>query len=507
MLLLANLRNWLWIPIVFLILLSLWFGITHGGELNEGQAHFGIYSLIPAIVTLALCFYTRNVILALFVGVLLGGLISANYNILNAYLVPSLGSKRYAQILLLYLWALGGLIGMWNKNGGALYFANFVAKRFVRSRITAKLFSWIMGVIFHQGGTISTVLTGTTVKPVADREKVSHEELSYIVDSTASPIATIIPFNAWPAYIAGLITIGSLSGIVPDENAAKALFYKAIWFNFYAWFAVFFTLLFSIDKMFFIGTKMKHAVKRVIETGELDHPESNPMIAKELNTPDVPEGYKPGMSDFLVPLGVLLGFCIIPWLITNNPWVFEAFGLSLLSSMILSKLKGMELDDIFHGLLEGIKGVTVGAIILGLAVTLGYVSETLGTSNYVIETTSGLIKQVPYILPGLLMFICMFISFSIGSSWGTYAVVYPIALPLAYAVNPDPFYFTLNFAAILGGSVFGDQCSPISDTTILSAMVCGADLMDHVTTQLPMALLAATSASILYVVISYINFL
>jgi Na+/H+ antiporter NhaC len=101
----------------------------------------------------------------------------------------------------------------------------------------------------------------------------------------------------------------------------------------------------------------------------------------------------------------------------------------------------------------------------------------------------------------------MFISFSIGSSWGTYAVVYPIALPLAYAVHPDPFYFTLNFAAILGGAVFGDQCSPISDTTILSAMVCGADLMDHVTTQLPMALLAATSASILYIIISYVNFL
>ena len=489
------------------MVVSLWYGISHGGNLPEGQTHFGIFSLIPAIVTLALCFYTRNVILALFVGVLLGGLISANYNILNAYLIPSLGSKKYAQILIVYLWALGGLIGMWNKNGGALYFANYVAKKFVRSRVTAKLFTWVMGVIFHQGGTISTVLTGTTVKPVADRERVSHEELSYIVDSTASPIATLIPFNAWPAYIAGLITIGSLSQIVPDESAALGWFFKAIPFNFYSMFAVFFTLLFSLDKMFFMGKKMRRAVHRVVETGELDDPESSPLIARELNTANIPKGYKPDMSDFLVPLGVLLGFSIIPWLIAGSPMVFEAFGLSVVSSMIFSKLKGMELEDIFHGLLEGIKGVTVGAIILGLAVTLGYVSETLGTSNYVIESTAGIIKQIPYILPGLLMFICMFISFSIGSSWGTYAVVYPIALPLAYAVHPDPFYFTLNFAAIMGGAVFGDQCSPISDTTILSAMVCGADLMDHVTTQLPMALLAATSASILYVVISYINFL
>jgi Na+/H+ antiporter NhaC len=101
----------------------------------------------------------------------------------------------------------------------------------------------------------------------------------------------------------------------------------------------------------------------------------------------------------------------------------------------------------------------------------------------------------------------MMVAFSIGSSWGTYAVVYPIALPLALSISSDPFYFTLNFAAILGGGVFGDQCSPISDTTILSAMACGADLMDHVLTQLPMALLAAGISAILYAIVSYINFL
>ena len=105
------------------------------------------------------------------------------------------------------------------------------------------------------------------------------------------------------------------------------------------------------------------------------------------------------------------------------------------------------------------------------------------------------------------MLICMFVSFSIGSSWGTYAVMYPIALPLAYTVNPDPLFFTLNFGAILGGAVFGDQCSPYSDTTVLSSMACGADLMDHVLTQLPLALLAAGISIVLYVSIAFISFL
>ncbi len=501
-----KIHSWLWLPIVLLIAASLWYGIVVDFD-PETQKHHGFFSLVPALLTLIICFYTRNVILALFIGIVLGGLVTAQYNIINSYLIPSLGSKKYGQILLVYLWALGGLIGMWNKNGGALYFANYVAERFVKTRRAAKLFTWAMGIIFHQGGTISTVLTGTTVKPVADREKVSHEELSYIVDSTASPIATVIPFNAWPAYIGGLILIDSISAIIPNEETALSFFFKAIPFNFYGWLAVTFTLLFALDKLPFMGKRMKKAITRVKETGQLDHPDSQPMISKELNVTNVPDYYKPAMIDFLLPIGVLLGVSIVSWLITGSLMIFEAFGLSVIVAMVLSRLRGMKLNDVFDGLIDGIKSITVGAVILGLAVTLGNVSESLGTSFYIIDLTAEFLRQVPYILPGILMFICMFIAFSIGSSWGTYAVMFPIALPLGYAISPDPFYFTINFAAILGGGVFGDQCSPISDTTILSAMACGADLMDHVLTQLPLAMAAAGISSLLYIVISYVHFM
>ena len=158
----------------------------------------------------------------------------------------------------------------------------------------------------------------------------------------------------------------------------------------------------------------------------------------------------------------------------------------------------MRVKDAFDGLVDGIKGVTVGAIILGLAVTLAKVSETLGASAWVIDVSAENLTAIPYVLPGLLMIICMVVSFSVGSSWGTYAVVFPIALPLAYAISPNPTFVTICFAAIMGGAVFGDQCSPISDTTILSSLACGCDLMDHVITQLPMALTAAGSAIVLY---------
>ena len=183
----------LWIFVLGLAGLVAWQGATIDPALVAERSHYGFLSLVPALATLAICFATRNVILALFLGIVLGGLITTDYNIIQAFLIPSVGSERYAQILLVYLWALGGLLGMWNRNGGAWHFAQWISQKFVRSRRSALFFAWLMGIIFHQGGTISTVLTGTTVRPVADREKVAHEELAYVVDSTAAPISVIIP--------------------------------------------------------------------------------------------------------------------------------------------------------------------------------------------------------------------------------------------------------------------------------------------------------------------------
>ena len=491
-------HTWVWM-LAFCAFVA-WYGAQLDPASIEQQGHFAFMSLVPALATLVICFVTRNVILALFMGVLLGGLVTTQYNIIKDFLIPSIGSERYAQILLVYLWALGGLLGMWNRNGGAWHFAQYVSDNFVKSRRSAMFFAWLMGVIFHQGGTISTVLTGTTVRPVADREGVAHEELAYIVDSTASPVATIIPFNVWPVYVAGLITIPSMSQFIPDQEAAVSMFLRAIPFNFYGWLAVLFTLLFALGKLPFVGGAMRAAQIRARDIGELDSPTAEPIVSKELATLNVAPGYTPSLADFFVPIGVLMGFAIIHWLITGSPMIFEAFGLAVVSSIALSIIRGMSVHDAFEGLVDGIKGVTIGAIILGLAVTLAEVSDTLGASSYVIDATAGVLTTAPFVLPGILMITCMIVSFSVGSSWGTYAVVFPIALPLAFAISPDPVFVTLAFGAIMGGAVFGDQCSPISDTTILSSLACGSDLMDHVVTQLPIAMAAAGISILIYTV-------
>jgi Na+/H+ antiporter NhaC len=472
----------------------------------EPENHYGLWSLLPAGITIAVCFLTRNVLLALLLGVFCGGLVIGELNIIDAFLIPALGSEKYAQILLVYLWALGGLLGLWNRNGGARHFAETMANRFVRSRTSAKFFTWILGVIFHQGGTISTVLTGTIVRPVSDQHGVSHEELAYVVDSTASPIATIIPFNVWPIYVAGLIMIEPMSEIITSEADAISLFIRAIPFNFYALIAVTMTLLFSFDKLPLLNTPMRRAVDRVKSTGKLNDDHAEPMLSTELTESRLAEGYTPSVVDFLLPIGILMAFCIIPWVIGGSPMVFEGFGMAVTTALIVSVLRGMAVSEAFDAVITGIKGVTIGAIVLGLAVTLADVSAKLGTSEFVIEATVDWLSNFPFILPALLLFICMLVSFSIGSSWGTYAVIFPVALPLAFALSPDPTFVLLNFGAILGGAVFGDQCSPISDTTILSSLACGSDLMDHVNTQLPLAVIAATIAAVMYLILGFLLF-
>ncbi|MDZ7694938.1 MAG: hypothetical protein U5K69_28115 [Balneolaceae bacterium] len=200
--------NWFNLGLTIIILIL---GLIFAGDFPQQNGHYGFWSVVPPLVAIVLAFWTKEVISALFVGVALGGIISGQLNIVDSFLIPSIGTEDFALILLVYLWSLGGLIGIWTRTGGAEKFANWASKKIVRGPKSAKFFTWMMGLVFHQGGTISTVLTGATVRPVADKHEVSHEELSYMVDSTASPAATIIPFNVWPIYVGGLV-----AGTIPN---------------------------------------------------------------------------------------------------------------------------------------------------------------------------------------------------------------------------------------------------------------------------------------------------
>lgn len=463
--------------------------------------HLGLYSLLPAAVAIVLCLLTREPLTSLAGAIVVGALMLRQYDLTDAVLVERLATTNAAGILILYLWLLGGLLGIWSRTGAAQAFANMMTRHFVRGPKTARLSAWLLGVLFFQGGTMSTVLVGTAVKPIADKENVSHEELSYIIDSTASPIASVLAFNAWPAYVAGFIFVPGVA-FLATESDRLAFFFSSVPLSFYGIFAVLGTLLLCMDKAPFLGKRFRAAIHRARTTGQLDAPDAAPLSSKELEKPRVPEGYRPHVMDFFIPLLALIGIAIGTFLYGGSPQVRWAFGAAVVIAGIMAMMRGMTLFDVMDGFGDGLKGVVYASVILMLAITIGAVSQETGGGIYLVELLGDRIP--PILLPLAMLVLSVIIAFSTGTSFGTYAVAFPLVMPLAWAVASSPgvenprLFMMVCFATVLNGAVYGDQCSPISDTTILSSMTSGADLMDHVRTQIVPATAAAGLAAILW---------
>lgn len=458
------------------------------------QRHWGWWSFLPAMVAIALCWITKEPITALLAGVVVGAALIGKINVLDEVLVPSIGTVKAATILVLYLWLLGGLTGIWARTGAMRAFAEFVSRRFVVGPRSAKVVAWMLGVAFFQGGTVSSVLVGTTVRPVADKQRVSHEELSLIVDATSSPIAVILAFNAWPIYVQALIGVSGVAYLA-TKNDRLAFFFYSVPYSFYAMFSVLFTLLLAVELMPWMPAKLTAARHRARETGELDAPDAEPLAMGGLMDEAPPENYPVNPLDFLLPLVVLLGIAVGTYAVWQSPQVLWAFCAALFVAALMAAAKGMTLRQIVSAVIDGQKSVVLGSVILLLAITVGGLSQETGGGQFLVSLLGDF--QWYWLLPATLFALAVVIAFSTGTSWATFAVTMPLAMPLAHAVGvsqelTDPKLFqALCFAACLNGGVFGDQCSPISDTTVLSSMSTGADLMDHVTTQIPVAGMAA----------------
>lgn len=471
--------------------------------------------LLPPLIALTFAFTTRQVFLALFSGIFTGAVIllmqdKSLFSLFaeNQSAFSSLPT-HWVTSSFTYLWSASCIVGLWVHTGGIQHFAKLLAKKYVRSARGALFLTWVLGLIFHQGGAISSVLTGSIAKPIADQHRVSHEELAYLVDSTASPIASLIPFNAWPFYIAGL-TVGTIP-LLSTSSSAIRFFIYSIPYNFYALCTVFITLLFSLGYLPWIGKKMHTARHRARTSGQLNAPNASPLCKIKLEPPGKAPDYAITLFDFFVPLVILLVMTLLPFLWWQDKMLLALhanainalFLGAVFFSVLIFYLRGMAVNRILESLIQGCQAITLGALLIGLALGMGLMTQAVGTASYLIDLMQGTISIIA--LPVFIMLLTMIISFATGTSLGTYAVVFPIALPLAYSANSDPFFVHVCFGAILGGSVFGDHCSPISDTTLLSSMFSGCDLMDHVNSQLPLALFSAGLAGILSTLIVWVH--
>ena len=320
--------------------------------------HFGIWSVLPAVVTLLICLVFREPLPALALGVITGALVLGRYNVIDAVFLPGIGSASAASLTLLYLWLLGGLLGVWSRTGASLAFADWTCRTFVRGPRSAKLVAWILGVFFFQGGTISTVLVGTTVRPVTERNKISPEELSYIVDSTASPIASLIPFNAWPIVVVPLIFVPGVEYLATESDRMR-FFFQSVPLSFYSIFAITGTFLLSIDRAPFLGKRFRAAISRArgqetksTSTAEDSATETEtiePMGWEGELSEQADTHYRPYFWEFLIPVAVLIAIAVGTGVYFGKPQVHWAFATAFAISVMVALFRGINFSSLVDG--------------------------------------------------------------------------------------------------------------------------------------------------------------
>ena len=338
------------------------------------------------------------------------------------------------------------------------------------------------------------------MRDISDRAKISKEKLSYIADSTAAPVSVVVPITGWAAYLMGL-AVGV--GDIADEAQAQSLFIRAIPFNFYPLFAVIMVGLLASGILKDFGP-MKKAEERAMTTGKVLRDGANPLIGKELMEIQPYEGLKPRIFlNFLLPVLMIITFALGTFFTLGSAKTMEAFLYVAIFMGISMFVQGIPFKEIMDTVMLGIKSGVPAVTLLALAYSVNSLSKTMGTANFIINNFEGLLS--PAVLPAIIFLVAAIMSFATGSSWGTFAICMPIALPLAfqYTGGVTTALVVACFAAVAGGGVFGDHCSPLSDTTILASTGSGADHIDHVQTQLPYAMICGCLAIVAYLIIGF----
>lgn len=455
--------------------------------------NYGFLSLLPPIVAVVMAIKSKNVILSLFCGGFVGTLIFAGGNpflatksIVGNYFFVQLTDSYNAGVIVLVIF-IGGFIKLMEKSGGAQAFSKSVYK-YVNTKLKAQLCAWLGGILIFFSDLGTPLLVGPVFRPLFDKLKISREKLAWILDSTSSPVAILIPFIGWGVYIMGLIQAEFENlGIAQSDYST---FVAAIPFQIYAILAIIMIPLVAFTKKDF--SQMKKAEIEA-ETRVYSFEDDRPANAGGDKRGYATSNAKPSMV--IVPIVVVFATLFI----TLAPYVFPFqkvdgnefrvalsmgyFYGALVLMALIAVYKVKTFRDTFKIYVDGMKGMTDVAVTLVLAWSLGSMISDLGTADFIVNGLKSL-NFTGGLVPAAIFIFGTFVSFSTGSSWGTFAIMMPLAIPMAHAFEIP---YAIAVGAVLSGGLFGDHCSPISDTTILSSTGAECDLVEHVKTQLPYA--------------------
>lgn len=465
--------------------------------MSDTATHLGIISLLPPLIAIVLAFVTRNTVLALAVACLVGVLAMGQGPIgLPNLLKRALGTESFAWILLLELF-IGVVIAFFQRTGAIRNFTAFVEARAL-SRVKVQLVAWGMGLFVFFSDYFSPLFVGATLRDLSDRYLISREKLAYIADSTSAPVSVLVPITGWAVFIAGL-----LIGVGPVETAqdAMSVFVHSVPYNVYALLAVLMVALIATKVIPDFGP-MREAERRAMEEGKVLRDGAEPLMSIELTGITPYEGVRTHLGlNFVLPVLVVISIAMGSWLVGGSALTMEAFLTAAVVSGLIMRAQGIPLAEIMSTANQGMKGVLPAIIILAFAYALNQLSKDLGTALYIIEQTRSWLT--PAVLPALVFVIAASIAFSTGTSWGTFAIMMPIAAPLAFAFTDGttgPLVYA-TVAAVAGGGVFGDHCSPLSDTSVLASTGAASDHIDHIRTQLPYALCVGAVAIGVYLLV------
>lgn len=462
--------------------------------------NMGFISVIPSLLAVVLCFVTRNTVVSLMVACFAGTLLAGQGLMgLPTLLKTSMGTTGFAWVMMLNVF-ISILVAYFQKTGAIQGFSRKVHD-FHLGRKGVQLISWLLGLFVYFSDSFSPLFVGTVMRRISDNAKISREKLSYIADSTSAPVSVLVPITGWAAYLSGL-AVGV--GCIVDQEQAMSLFVKAVPFNFYALFAVAFVFLIGSGLVKDFGP-MKKAERRAMDEGKVLRDGAQPLIGKELTEMPAQEGIKTRVFlNFILPVLMIVCIAVGTYVTLHSAKTMEAFLAVVIFMTVSMMLQGIPLKDVINTATDGVKGAVPVVMLLALAYSVNALSKTMGTATYIVSLAQQFLS--PHLLPFIIFVIAAIMAFATGTSWGTFAICMPIALPLAfnYTNNQVTPLVTACFAAVAGGGVFGDHCSPLSDTTVLSSAGAAADHIDHVKTQLPYALVCAAAASIAYLFVGFL---
>lgn len=467
---------------------------------------YGFLSLLPPLIAVIFAIKSKNVILSLFCGGFVGTLIFSKGNpflavkhLIGDYFFVQLTDSYNAGVIVLIVF-IGGFIKLVEKSGGAQAFSKSVYK-VVNTKLKAVVSAWVAGILIFFSDLGTPLLVGPVFRPLFDKLKISRQKLAWVLDSTSSPVAILVPFIGWGVYIMGLIQ--AEFDHLKINQSDYTVFVKAIPFQFYAILAIIMIPLIAFTKKDF------SLMKKAEEEASLQPDYTEEMVndSKELSK----DGYSlKNARPIMVLLPIIVVFVTLFTTLAPLGFPFKKvdgnefrvaltmgyfFGTLVLMALI-RLFKVQKFNTTFKTYVEGMKGMTDVAITLVLAWSLGSIISNLGTAKFIIHGMKS-IQFSPFLIPAIIFLFGAFVSFSTGSSWGTFAIMMPLALPMAHAFN-IPFYIAVG--AVLSGGLFGDHCSPISDTTILSSTGAECNLVEHVKTQLPYACVNGCIAFICFII-------